>query len=108
MFNTIQQNQMNSWFKNNNHPQKQNIYAITTGTYVGEMIVLVKEDDEHFYFLSIPKNINRQIPKDKVDFGFKNGIIDFVEKIPKPVNEIIIAQFNKNENSDNRRQQSDS
>lgn len=47
------------------------------------------------------------IPKEKVEFGFKNNIIEFVKIIPKPVNDLIIAQFNKNENSDNRRQQPD-
>ena len=98
---------MISWFKKKNlpHPQPCNLYAITTGTYVGEMIVLIKEDQENFYFLSIPKNFNRVIPKEKVEFGFKNGIIEFVKKIPKKVNELITAQFKKNENSHDRRQQ---
>lgn len=83
----------------NKHIKQCSIYAVTTGTYVGEMLVLVREDKDSFHFLSIPKNINRQIPKEKIEFGLEHSIIEFVQRLPEDVNNVIVAQFNKNENS---------
>lgn len=90
------------------HPIKKHIYAIVTGTYVGEMWTIIKEDDENYYFISVPKLVNRTTPKEKFEFGIKHGIIDHVEKLPSKIWKILQAQFNSNEKLNYRRQQSDS
>lgn len=75
-------------------------YAVTTGAYVGEILVYVNNDDIDYKFISIPKNINRNIPKDKFDYGIENKIVDIVEKIPKDIYDLLQKQHEFNENSD--------
>lgn len=84
-------------------PKAKQIYAVGTGTFVGEMLVYCKQDNEHYYFLSIPKNFNRKIPKDKFDYGIENGIIEFVKEIPKNVYKICYIQHEYNEKNDDSR-----
>lgn len=93
---------MMNFFKKT-HPKKRHAYAITTGDYVGEIFVFIKENGEQYEFLSIPKNINRIVPKEKFEFGLEASIIEYVECIPRSVFKIIKAQFKSNENINNRR-----
>lgn len=83
------------------HPDTRNIYAVVTGDYVGEMFVYIDEREDDYMFLSVPKNVNRYIPKEKFDFARNNGIIEFVEKSPRIVHAVAIKQFYHNENSNN-------
>jgi len=83
------------------HPSEKNIYAVTTGDYVGEMLVYVDEIADDYRFLSVPKNINRVIPKEKFDFARNNDIIEFVQEAPKEVYDVIRKQFYYNEDSNN-------
>lgn len=93
---------MKRFFKSREkHPDKRNIYAVVTGDYVGEMFIFIDERNDEYMFLSVPKNVNRYIPKDKFDFARNNGIIEFVEKSPRAVYDITIKQFYHNENSNN-------
>jgi hypothetical protein len=87
---------MRKFFKPS-HPDKRNTYAITTGDYVGEMFIYIKSTDTHYEFLSIPKNINRSVPKEKFELGLQSNIIEFVERIPRSVYRVIRAQFISNE-----------
>jgi hypothetical protein len=77
-------------------PQSREVYAISTGVYVGEMLVYCKKDRDNYYFLSIPKNINRTIPIDKFDFAITNKIAEFVCKLPKFVYKIAYKQHQFN------------
>jgi hypothetical protein len=79
--------------KSKEHPIKGYSYAVTTGTYVGEILVYVGGDQNNLKFISIPKNINREIPKDKFDFGMENKIVEIVEKLPSDVYSILKKQF---------------
>jgi hypothetical protein len=78
-------------------PKNRHVYAATTGIYVGEMFVYVKKDVDNYYFLSIPKMLNRVIPIDKFNLGIDNKIIDFVQVLPRDVYKICCAQFKLNE-----------
>jgi hypothetical protein len=78
-------------------PKAKQIYAVGTGTFVGEMLIYCKQDGENYYFLSIPKNINRVIPKDKFDLGIENKIIEFVKELPNSVYKICYKQHEHNE-----------
>lgn len=82
--------------KQESHPIKKYAYAIGTGTYVGEMFVFVNENDDEFEFISIPKNINRKVPKDKFNFGLENKIIEVVEQIPADIFSLLEKQFEFN------------
>lgn len=73
-------------------------YAVGTGTYVGEIFVFVEETENYYHFISIPKNINRSVPKDKFDIGLANKILDYVEEIDADVFTLLKKQFEFNKN----------
>lgn len=77
-------------------PKARQVYAITTGTYVGEMFVFCKKDAENYHFLSIPKNVNRVIPIDKFDFALDNKIADYVDDLPSKIYQLCYKQFEYN------------
>ena len=55
------------------------------------------KDNEHYNFISIPKNINREIPIGKFHFGLDQSIIDYVEELPEDVFSILEKQFEYNQ-----------
>ena len=79
-------------------PKKGNIYAVGTGIYVGEMFVFVKEIDNEYNFISIPKNVNRVVPKDKFKLGLESKILDYVGPIDANVFVLLEKQFDFNTN----------
>ena len=84
---------------------KQQIYAVQTGDYVGQMFAVVDIQNDFIGCLSIPKMDNVIVPLEAFDSGRNNDIIKLVEELPKNVYSVVEAQYNKNENSDSRRQQ---
>lgn len=78
-------------------PKSREVYAVGTGTYVGEMLVYCKQDKDNYFFLSIPKNINRKIPIDKFNFAIENKIAEFAHKLPQDVYKLCYKQFEYNE-----------
>ena len=87
---------LKSSFSAKPHPRKGYIYAVTKGTYLGELLVYCKTMNESFGFLSMPKMLNRHIPTEKFQFGLENGIVDIVEKLPKNIYDTCLRQYNKN------------
>lgn len=87
--------------KTDNKPKSRQVYAVGTGTYVGEMFVYIKEDAENFHFLSIPKKRNRVVPKDKFEFAVTNKIMELVEDLPSPIYKLCHKQFFFNEKAGN-------
>ena len=79
-------------------PIKGNTYAIGTGVFVGEMFVFIEETKDTYEFISIPKNENRSVPKDKFHFGMKHKIVEYVEEIEKDVLVLLEKQFDFNKN----------
>lgn len=77
-------------------PEKYKAYAVTRGTYLGEMLFWVEDIAETHGFISIPKNINRIIPKDKFKFGIENEILDVADSIPENIYSILHAQYQYN------------
>lgn len=78
-------------------PYKRQLFAVTTGDYVGEMLAFMREDVDFYIFLSIPKLIIRSIPKDKFHFGIEHNIVELVEILPRNVFKLLKLQFEKNE-----------
>jgi len=77
-------------------PEIRYSYAIKHGFYAGEILIFIKKQLNSYEFLSIPKMLNRSIPCDKFKYGWSNGIIDFVEIIPKDIYKVITQQFENN------------
>lgn len=82
------------------HPIKGHIYAVGTGSFVGEMFVFIEETNDTYEFISIPKNQNRSVPKDKFIFGLNNKILEYVNQIDKDVLVLLEKQFVFNKNLD--------
>lgn len=78
-------------------PHERCTFAVTTGAYLGEILIFIKQTGDDYHFLSVPNNTNRIIPKEKFDFGIKNHILQFVERLPKDVYLITVKQYEKNE-----------
>lgn len=81
---------------NPKHPRKRYVYAVTTGAFVGELLVYMEDAGEEHSFLSLPDMRIRTIPKDKFILGIKEHIVDIVEMLPNDVYKICIAQYKKN------------
>ena len=85
--------------------RKRDIYAVEAGDYVGKMFAIVEPKKDAIGCLILPQMENVDVPIESFDNGRNNDIIKFVEKLPKNVYSVVEAQYNKNENSNNRRQQ---
>ena len=79
-------------------PDKYKVYAVTRGTYLGEMLIWIETVGENHCFISIPKNINRVVPREKFKFGVENEILDIADNVPINVYEILRAQYFYNKN----------
>lgn len=79
---------------------KGNTYAVGTGLFVGEMFVFIEETEDTYEFISIPKNQNRSVPKDKFQLGLNHKILEYVKKIDKDVLALLEKQFVFNTNLD--------
>jgi len=84
---------------------KREVYAVQTGDYVGQMFAIVDPKADFIGCLSLPSIENIKVPIESFESGRNNHIIKFVEKLPKEVYSVVEAQYNKNENSNNRREQ---
>jgi hypothetical protein len=71
------------------------VYAVQAGDYVGELWIYMESDDDNHYFLA-PNKVNREIPKEKFDFGKEHDIIEFVENTPKHIYKVLKEQYRKN------------
>ena len=85
--------------------RKRDIYAVETGDYIGKMFAVVDPKKDTIGCLILPQMENVNVPIESFDNGRNNDIIKLVEKLPKKVYSVVEAQYKKNENSDNRRQQ---
>ena len=85
--------------------RKRDIYAVEAGDYVGKMFAIVEPKKEAIGCLILPQMENIDVPIESFDNGRNNDIIKLVEKLPKKVYSVVEAQYKKNENPDNRRQQ---
>jgi len=86
----------------------RNCYAITHGSYKGNLFVYIYHDDKEFNFLSLPDNIPVSVPVDVFLSGIKSKIVDHIERLPGKVYEICKAQYNEAKTKDdiNRLKQS--
>ena len=81
------------------------IYACHHGEYAGQLFAFICRDKKEltYNFLRMPEMITTKIPQKDFDEGLDRDIIKFVEKVPKYVPKVIMAQYKKNENTNDRR-----
>tara|TARA_R100001129_G_scaffold176706_1_gene150932 strand:- start:8571 stop:8885 length:315 start_codon:yes stop_codon:yes gene_type:complete len=84
---------------------KRQVYAVETGDYVGQMFTIVEPKEDYVGCLALPSMENIKVPKESFENGRNSNIIKFIEKLPRNVYSVVEAQYKKNENSNNRRQQ---
>jgi hypothetical protein len=77
---------------------KGSAYGVGTGVFVGEMFVFIEETIDTYEFISIPKNQNRSVPKQKFDFGINHKILEYVKQIDNDVLTLLEKQFVFNKN----------
>lgn len=63
---------------------------------MGEMLVFVEKKKDEYSFISIPKNINRDVPVDKFELGLTEGIVDPVEQLDNKVCKLLFKQYEYN------------
>jgi len=75
------------------------VYAIHHGDYAGQMIVYIMQDkkEQRYNFLALPDMKTLKIKQEDFDAGIKTDLVKFVEKVPKHVIKVILAQYKKNE-----------
>jgi len=83
-------------FNNISRPTERGMYAVNRGDFAGEFFVFIKVNDNYNYeFLSLPKMLLRTVPISAFQNGVKHKIISFIEKLPKQVFSVCIAQYYK-------------
>jgi hypothetical protein len=87
---------------------KGDSYAVHTGAYAGEILIFIKSVKESLCFLAIPTMENREIPNLVFENARNKGIIKFVDKVPSYIVNVSTQQYEINEKSPNRLQQSNS
>jgi len=79
-------------------PKFGNVYSVQTGDYAGQMFILISKNDEYYDFLASPLMENQKVPFDKFDFALNEGILEYVERLPKFVRNIARTQHKENQN----------
>ena len=71
-------------------------YACQTGIHAGKMLIFIDKNKHEYGFLASPTMENLWVPIKEFDFAVKEGIIKYVERIPKAVRKVTEAQFQSN------------
>lgn len=73
-------------------------YSVTTGDYVGQMFVYMESTSDQHSFLCLPEMTNRNVPKNKFELAIADGILEYIERLPKYVRKTTAAKFQENKN----------
>jgi len=76
-----------------NKPKPRNIYAATSGQYLGEFLVYIESVGEVCCFLSLPDMKVRKILKNTMFEQIETGVLDKVERLPCDVFLLCCEQY---------------
>ena len=79
----------NFFQKKKNYIEKGSSYAVLRGDYCGEIFVFFRQDEDTLFFVSLPKMNVRKVNVVKFDIGVRDGILDFINIIPKNIYKVI-------------------
>jgi len=82
-------------------PEEREIYACHHGDYAGQAFVFMDEGELTYNFLRVPDMININVPHEDFYNGVQREILQLMETMPEDVYEVVQAQYNKNEDTDN-------
>ena len=60
-----------------------NSYAVESGTFCGETLVLIELKEDKLFFLCLPALTIKEITRADFDRGLENKIVKFIENLPK-------------------------
>jgi len=83
------------WFsiiKNTKKPKKRFLYAVKNGDHAGKFIAYIDTLQDNYCFLAVPGNEKLKVPITDFENGIDNGIVEFVEKLPRDVFKVLEAQ----------------
>lgn len=72
------------------------LYACSAGYWAGHSFIYITSNEDEWGFLELPKMTNVWISKEKFDFGLKNDIIEYVERVPRAIRTVCKKQFDEN------------
>ena len=84
---------------------RREVYAVQAGDYAGQLFTVVDPKADFIGCLALPVMENIKVPRESFESGRNNDIIKFVEKLPRKVYSVVEAQYKKNEDPNNRREQ---
>ena len=73
--------------------KKGDVYAIQLGDFIGQFFNFIKKDGNEYIFLSTPMMEIQRVPKEKFDFAKEQGIIEYVENLPRNIFQVIEAEY---------------
>lgn len=73
--------------------KKGDVYAVQAGDFVGQFFNFIKKDGEEYIFLTTPLLEVQRVTKEKFDFAKENGIVEYVENLPKNIFSVIKAEY---------------
>ena len=73
--------------------KKGDVYAIQLGDFIGQFFNFIKKDGDEYIFLSTPMMEIQRVPKEKFDFAKEQGIIEYVENLPRNIFQVIEAEY---------------
>ena len=76
-----------------NAPVDRGIYVVLGGTYSGEYLVYMKQEKDHYLFMSLPDKIKREVPVESFKNGIKYKLLEFIEKLPNKVFNIVAEEY---------------
>ena len=73
--------------------KKGDVYAIQLGDFIGQFFNFIKKDGNEYIFLSTPMMEIQRVPKEKFVFAKEQGIIEYVENLPRNIFQVIEAEY---------------
>jgi len=73
--------------------KKGDVYAVQAGDFVGQFFNYVTKSDDCYHFLSTPLMEIQKVPKKEFDFAKEQGIIEYVETLPRNIFKVIQAEY---------------
>ena len=58
----------------------------------------MEEEGSDYKFLSLPEMYTRNVPIQKFEFAVDNDILEEVDRLPRDVYNVCVAQYRKNNN----------
>ena len=75
------------------------IYAVTTGTYIGCNMVIIRKNDQNVDILNLPDMKNMSVPINEIINGMNNNILELLETLPDDIMNVCKKQHEKNINT---------